>query len=216
MPTVVSFSREARVHARRFVSHLAISAEPASSELVQLWKMVDRGYLSEARSRVADLLGSLIDNAELQSDDVTLLLGLAYLRLQYLLGVQRVGGDIEVLLRDPERMQTQLSKAFEAIEPDLLSALTQTSKEMLGEPLVRNTVGSAFQHLIHLSKKTSELDEAVGLPAQLFPVELHRASSTGLTLMILIIVNLWPNKTNTPDPKFPGGGGGGKDGGPPK
>lgn len=214
MPTLLSFSRDAHAHSRRFLSHLATFAEPPTPELIQLWTMLDRSDLSEARSRVADLVTSLIENAELQASDLRLLLGFSYLRLQYLLGVQAAGKAIDALLCDPERMQARLTKAFAAIEPDLLGALTPASRDALKDPAMREQVASGFRHLTSLSRTTVKFDEAARLPAYRLPDELHEPSSTTLALTTLIVVNLWPNKTNTPEPKVPSGGGG--DGGAPK
>src|SRR5215510_2163760 len=101
MSITLCSSREAHAHARRFLSRLAPFAEPATPELVQLWQMLGRPDLSDARSRVAARVATLVDNADLQGGDMHLLLGLSYLRLQYLLEVQRAGPDIEGLLRDP-------------------------------------------------------------------------------------------------------------------
>jgi hypothetical protein len=215
MSIALSFSREAHAHARRFLSHLATSAEPATPELVQFWQMLDRTDLSEARSRVAARVATLIDHADLQSGDIRLLLGLSYLRLQYLLGVQGAGRDIASLLRDPAQMQARLTKAFAAVEPDLLCALAPAAAEAIADPSMRETVASGFTQLARLSESTVRFDEAAPLLGTRLPRDLHEAASTTLALTTLVIVNLWPNKTNTPNPKFPGGGGG-ADGGAPK
>lgn len=214
MSIALSSSREAHAHARRFLSHLATSAEPETPELVQLWQMLDRTDLSEARSRVAARVAALIDNADLQPSDIRLLLGLSYLRLQYLLGVQGAGPDIERLLRDPAQMQTRLTKAFAAVEPDLLCALTPAAADAMADPSMRETVASAFRHLARLSEKTVRFNETAPLLGYRLPLDLHEAASTTLALTTLVIVNLWPNKTNTPNPKFPGGGGGADAGAP--
>jgi hypothetical protein len=213
MSEVLSVSREAEAHARRFMSHLAAVAEPPTPELVRLWTMLDRKDLSEVRSRVAGLVGTLMENAELQPNDVRVLLGLSYLRLQYLLNVQGAGPDIDALLRAPEQMWARLSKAFAAIEPDLLTALAPASEVALRDRSLRDMVEAGCRHLAALSENTVKFDEAVVLRDDVFPTELHEGASTALALSTLIVLNLWPNKTNTPEPKFPGGGG---DGGAPK
>src|SRR5205814_1928581 len=98
-------------------------------------------------------------------------------------------------------------------EPDLFAALMAVAGTALRNPSARAAVEAGFQHVTSLSMETVELAEAMNLPAYLLPVEHRNAASTALTLGTLVIVNLSPNKTNTPDPKFPSGGG---DGGAPK
>jgi len=162
-----------------------------------------QAQLKEARLRVAQFVSEQMQIADLGPEDMKILVGAAYLRLQYLLTVQDVGESIALLLSDPALLDERLTTAFNRIEPELFLALSDACESALRDDTFRTATNSAIRHLRDIECHVPMFEAAKEIPTASTPWPSGKANSIILLLSALIVVNLWPRKDNTPGPRSP-------------
>lgn len=203
MHATMDISAEASAHARRFLKRSAAYPAAPTTQWFALIELLSADELKEARLRVGQFVSEQMQTAELGPADMKMLVGAAYLRLQYLLDVQDVGEDIALLLSDPVLLDERLTTAFLRIEPELFLALSDACKSALRDDTFRVATSAAVRYLRDIECRIPTFEAAGEIPAASTPWPSAKANSIVFLLSALIVVNLWPRKDNTPGPKSP-------------